>query len=243
MVNNLRIMIYNVEHFSGIGKGYYQFITKFWRYIFPCKEVILELGRLIQELDPDLIFLVEVKKAVVGETFEHINKILKYPHHFFFTKYEHILSNVPIVRGNGCAVFSKHEMINRKKEYFKNGFTKKAFIKFDIQDKTFFVLHLPLGIKTRDEDLHELIKYVEESEKEVVILGDFNTFNGRIETHDLVQKCGLINANALHRKTYPSWNPKREFDYVLLSKKIHVKNFNVCETNLSDHLPLIVEID
>ena len=242
-MNNLRILVYNVEHFSGIGKGYYQFFTKFWRYIVPSKKVILELGNLIQELDPDLIFLVEVKKDVVGETFEHINKIIKYPHHFFFTKYEHVLNHIPIVRGNGCAVFSKYEMTNRQKEYFKKGFTKKAFIKFDIQDKTFFVLHLPLGRKIRDKDLHELVDYVEKSEKDTVILGDFNTFKGRIETHELVKKCGLTNANSQHQKTYPSWNPKMEFDYVLLSKNIKVKSFNVCENNLSDHLPVIVEIE
>jgi endonuclease/exonuclease/phosphatase family metal-dependent hydrolase len=238
----MRILVYNVEHLSGIGKGYYQFFIKFWRYVFPSKEVAKHLGELVKQHNPDVIFLTEVKRGVIGETFSRISKMLNYPHHYFFTKYNRLLSHIPIEKGNGCVVFSRYEINNRKKEYFKEGVFKKAFVKFDILGKTFFFLHLPLGMKTRDIQLHELIKFVDDAQKDVVVLGDFNTFRGRIETKELIQHCGLINANALHKNTYPSWNPEREFDYVLVSNDIPLKNFQILKSDLSDHLPVLVEI-
>ena len=240
----MKILTYNIEFGSGVGKGYYQYLTKGWRYLFPDKKVVEHLGQLIKELDPDVVFLVEVKKGVIGETFRSLSKMIQYPHQFFFNAYTNrFLSSLPIERGNGCAVFSKYEIHNRRKEHFMEGFSKSAFEKFDILDKTFFVLHLPLGKKTRDIQLHELIKFVDSNgKKDVVILGDLNTFQGRVETDELLKHCGLLNANKLNQKTFPSWQPKKEFDYVLISKDISLKDFKILHSDISDHLPILVEI-
>ena len=64
----MKILTYNIEWGSGVGKGYYQYLTKGWRYFFPDKKVVEHLGQLIKELDPDVIFLVEVTDAILPLT-------------------------------------------------------------------------------------------------------------------------------------------------------------------------------
>ena len=78
---------------------------------------------------------------------------------------------------------------------------------------------------------------VKEKEK-IILMGDFNLpFAGLVKG---------INWNSLARqKTYPSWNPKLQIDF-LLSQKVaseDVQHLGSTHDGISDHLPLTVEID
>ena len=49
--------------------------------------------------------------------------------------------------------------------------------------------------------------------------------------------------NTRKNSTFPSWNPKRELDFILCSKEIKVKSYEVIQTQLSDHLPILVDFE
>ena len=75
----------------------------------------------------------------------------------------------------------------------------------------------------------------------VVVLGDFNCTVFSTELSEFCYHYKLSNASRL-LKTYPSWQPNRALDHILLSPKIEVLSSRVVQSELSDHLPLAVEI-
>ena len=54
---------------------------------------------------------------------------------------------------------------------------------------------------------------------------------------------GLQNANIDGQPTYPSKNPRRHLDFVLHSKNIKVRDFQIPQVSFSDHLPVVVDFD
>ena len=54
---------------------------------------------------------------------------------------------------------------------------------------------------------------------------------------------GLQNANVDNLPTYPSNNPRRHLDFILHSKGIKVKDFQIPQISFSDHLPVVVDFD
>ncbi len=43
--------------------------------------------------------------------------------------------------------------------------------------------------------------------------------------------------------TEPAWKPSKRLDYILVSKKIDVKEYEVLQADFSDHLPVIVDFE
>ncbi len=44
-------------------------------------------------------------------------------------------------------------------------------------------------------------------------------------------------------KTFPSWNPNRKFDHILISESLQLTKTDVLEHTHSDHLPISVHIE
>ena len=99
----------------------------------------------------------------------------------------------------------------------------------------------------REKQLKELIKIVNSIKNNVILMGDFNTFNGSCEIKQLLKMTNLKDSARLHHhtisSTQPSCRPKRRLDYVLTSKKIKVKHYEVLKYPFSDHMPVFVEFD
>ena len=102
------------------------------------------------------------------------------------------------------------------------------------------VAHLALGKKTQDQQLkfiHDLIKPYDN----VIVMGDMNTDVNRILNHTALKDCNLKAAHS--HAIYPSWQPTKCFDQILLSQHISVTKMGVLDFRLSDHLPVALEID
>lgn len=66
---------------------------------------------------------------------------------------------------------------------------------------------------------------------------------GEREIDMFLAATGLKNANTSRLPTYPSKNPRRHLDFVLHSKEIKIRNFQVPLVSFSDHLPVVVDFD
>lgn len=86
--------------------------------------------------------------------------------------------------------------------------------------------------------LNKLKRWADTFGDKVLLLGDFNLPGG----------IPVIGSNwqSLHaQNTYPSWQPKIQFDYIL-SKGVELKNViqvPTTKSGISDHLPLTIEIN
>ena len=148
----------------------------------------------------------------------------------------------PMVRKQGNALLSKKPVLREEFHYLDIGM-KKLIIEVETEDIVVFLVHLALGGKTRQKQIVQLYNFVKNCKKPVIVAGDFNVFWGEEEIEMFLQASNLRNINIRKDPTFPSWNPKQELDFILCSKEIKVKSYEVIQTQLSDHLPILVDFE
>ena len=107
-----------------------------------------------------------------------------------------------------------------------------------------FLVHLSLKYRHRHFQLRHLYELVEQSEKPVIVAGDFNTFWGENEIYLFMKATGLRSANVESLPSYPSRAPRMELDFILYGAGIEVTHFEIPpDIGFSDHLPLICDFE
>ena len=80
--------------------------------------------------------------------------------------------------------------------------------------------------------LAKIKRWIRKSGRRALIVGDLNM------PFILGKKWRSLNS----QKTYPSWKPAVQFDYILGEEDLQVKTLESPKTGISDHLPLTIEI-
>jgi len=116
--------------------------------------------------------------------------------------------------------------------------------RFELEDGSalvLFLVHLALGQRAR----HTQLDYIAErlcAVEHAVVMGDFNCHQQSREMRQLIARTGLLDPLP-GPATYPSWEPRRVFDHILLTPDLGVSDIRVYNVALSDHLPVGVEIE
>ena len=99
--------------------------------------------------------------------------------------------------------------------------------------------HLSLSRRIRLAQAH-FIGGLLRQEGECVLMGDFNC---GADSREMLE---IRHAGAFHTKqtapTYPSWNPRRDLDHVLVSRAFPVLSHGPLPHVVSDHLPVYAEV-
>ena len=240
----MRILVYNIAYGTGAPKSYYDHINTVQRYVRTSHTHIDEIMKFIGEADPDVIGLVEVDtgsyrtkyvnqvEKIAGYLNHHPHSSVKYNHNF-------LTKTLPIFRKQANAVLTKKKIHHGKFHYFSCGM-KRLIIEVNVGGLRFFLVHLALKKEVRKVQLEDLAKLAK-GRTPVIIAGDFNTFSGAHEIEEFQEKLGLFNPNTEGIPTFPSWKPKRQLDFILCSKCLRIKNFEIPKVKFSDHLPLILD--
>jgi endonuclease/exonuclease/phosphatase family metal-dependent hydrolase len=149
---------------------------------------------------------------------------------------------LPIVRKQGNAFMAAPRVHGEKFHYFDTGI-KRLIIELEMEEFAVFLVHLSLKYRHRHLQLRRLYDLIQETEKPVIVAGDFNTFWGENEIYLFKRAAGLTSANADGIPTYPSRSPRKELDFILYQEGIEVTAFEVPQVKLSDHLPLVCEFN
>lgn len=104
-----------------------------------------------------------------------------------------------------------------------------------------FLVHLALGRRARRSQLDYIAGQLAH-EPHAVVMGDFNCHPESRELRTLVARTGLLDPMPC-AATYPSWDPRRVFDHILLTPDLSVSDIRVYNVNFSDHLPVGIEIE
>lgn len=104
-----------------------------------------------------------------------------------------------------------------------------------------FLVHLALGRRARRSQLDYIAGQLAQ-EQHAVVMGDFNCHPDSRELKQLVARTGLLDPMP-SAATYPSWDPRRVFDHILLTPDLSVSDMRVYNVSLSDHLPVGIEIE
>lgn len=103
-----------------------------------------------------------------------------------------------------------------------------------------FVAHLALSHRGRVRQLNYLSDIIEPL-RHVVVMGDLNCTPDQLHAHER-----FSTSLPLHPVkpllSYPSWQPRRALDHILLSQTLEAAEVRVLDHLFSDHLPIAVDL-
>jgi endonuclease/exonuclease/phosphatase family metal-dependent hydrolase len=252
----VKLICYNIEYCEGLNGKWYQYL-EFWKTFFPPKNLDKNIVDELNKIKPDILALIEIdngsfrSKKDEGLFFKKnmnmkdLIEEIKYPRKGWLKLFHY----VPILKNQGNAILSKYPIIESKCHLLNEG-TKRVVIEARVKCPkkiTLLVSHLALGKKTREKQIWQLIHIVKNIKGPVILMGDFNTFNGEEEISALLKETHLKDRNLMESfsriLTQPTCSPKRRLDYILYSKEIKVKKYSVLNFPYSDHLPLFVDFE
>ncbi|MBN1865643.1 MAG: endonuclease/exonuclease/phosphatase family protein [Victivallales bacterium] len=240
----MKLLVYNIAYGTGCPKTVYSHILTSHRYIKTSSAHLDRIINFIEEENPDILGLVEVDMGSYRTGFlNQVETIANHLDHFHYSSVKYHAKSmgrsIPIIRMQGNAILTRQRVPKTNFHYFPVGF-KRLIIELDFKGISFFLVHLALQKNIRRIQLEFLAELASMRDK-IIIAGDFNAFRGKQEIEYLQRTLGLSNPNVDSRPTFPSWNPRRELDFILVSKNIRVSDFRIPEVRFSDHLPIILE--
>jgi len=103
------------------------------------------------------------------------------------------------------------------------------------------VVHLSLGVQSRRSQL-AFISELLHAVPNAVLMGDFNCAQDRPEMGILYRRTRLqLPTCEVH--TFPSWNPRRGIDHILVTNTLRVERIQALPAARSDHLALAAELE
>lgn len=240
----MRLLLYNIRYGTGHKNGYHlplPFAGFFKRTAVNLQRII----NFIASVNPDILALVEVDTGSYRTDYacqaQIIADALGY-NYVVESKYRSnsLAQKVPVLKKQANALLTKQSVDDFYFHYFEQG-VKRLVIQTNLQAIAVFIVHLSLKYRHRQNQLEYLHNLTNETDKEVIIAGDFNTFWGSRELNLFLAATGLNNANIANAPSHPSHAPQRQIDFILHSNGIRIDNFYIPDVRLSDHSPLICD--
>ncbi|MGO2131958.1 MAG: endonuclease/exonuclease/phosphatase family protein [Halomonas sp.] len=103
-----------------------------------------------------------------------------------------------------------------------------------------FVAHLALSQRGRNRQLDYLSEIIEPL-RHVAVMGDLNCSFEQIQSHQ--RFCEAMALHPVHLPpSYPSWQPRKALDHILLSDSLQAERVKVLNRLFSDHLPIAIDV-
>ncbi len=239
----IRLLSYNIQ--AGIHtRQYREYLTKSWQHLFPHRERQLNLGRIAAMLrDYDLVGLQEIDGGSLRSSFIDQIEYLAEEAGFPFW-YRQVNRNLGRFAQHGNGVLSRLRLA-RIRELKLPGLPGRGAVigELDLSDGSVLgicILHLALGWRARGRQLRHIAQVVNRYPY-LVVMGDFNCGCRSRSLRQLLRDSALRGLDC-NLKTFPSWQPRRSLDHILVSHTLRIVDTAVLDYPLSDHLPLSMTI-
>jgi endonuclease/exonuclease/phosphatase family metal-dependent hydrolase len=236
----------NLQSGVAMTKGHFQHLLIEWKYWLPhSNRPIYEAGKMLKEEYVDIACITEISEKSLRTGFNSQTKILKdssgmLNNHFFSPqKFGKFFFH------EGKAIYSKYKIIDSTSHPLSTGFMRTTLdettIEIESKKIKVFAVHLALIEKHREKQIKEITEILKNQKDPIILAGDFNERNPeKLET--LIQNTPLKHKYTL--KTFPSWNPQYQLDYILLSDEFTVSDCHIPKSKpFSDHSALIVKAE
>ena len=242
----MRLMLYNVRYCAGTG-GRFHFPFPLSGYLKRSGNQLGRITEFIGSQHPDIVGLVEVDagsyRSLRRNQASHIAAALGH-YHVDAVKYglRSWARLLPVLNKQSNAFLSSDVIRDKRFHYFDRGM-KRLVIELELDRLTVFLVHLSLKFRQRHAQLSDLYAMVKETTKPVIVAGDFNVLWGDAEIDLFLAATGLRSANREGWRSYPSWAPRRQLDFVLYGPGIQLTHFAMPQVTYSDHLPLVCDFE
>jgi endonuclease/exonuclease/phosphatase family metal-dependent hydrolase len=239
----MRILVWNI--FWGLGAPTSATHQAFYGTLYFVaqrkKDVGRKIAKYVKQVRPDIVALQEADGSKNSNHAKMIGAAANMPYtHFSVERKGKDWSN-------GNALVSRYKFTKVIDDKLPYHIEKRNYILAEIivgrKKITIINTHLAAHDWNTGERLKQvkaLCVIIKKRKTPVILLGDLNCGPGFEEFKYLVEHSGL--RPLVKQPTYPIYEPKMLYDNVLVSKGFKVKNVELLEVELSDHLPIYVEL-
>ena len=237
----LRLLSFNIQ--VGIStQRYHHYLTRSWQHLLPHRGRAVNLQRIGELLgDFDLVALQEVDGGSLRSDYvnqvEHLAQLGDFPYW-----YQQLNRNLgPLAQhSNGLLSRLRPSLLEDHPLPGPRG-RGAILLRFGEGPEALAVvmMHLALGARTRTRQLAYIRELIHDY-RHCVLMGDMNTHASELLEDSPLRDLGLIAPQT--RATFPSWQPQRCIDHILLSPSLTLERIRVLDAPISDHLPVAVDI-
>jgi len=240
----LKLLSYNIQAGTTTG-NYREYLTKSWRQVLPNNQRIANLDAIADLVaDYDIVALQEVDIGSLRSGF--LNQAKYLATHAGFPHWHHQGNRkVGIVAHAGNGLLSRIAPSLIEEHRLPGAIPGRGAMvaRFGEGDEGLWlvVLHLALGRRARSQQLDYVAGLIRDYPN-VVVMGDLNTGPSSRELTEFCDRAGLILPSA-HIPTFPSWEPKRAIDHILVSPHMDIAELDALAVEFSDHRPLAMTLN
>ena len=238
----LRLLSYNIQ--SGMQTTQHrEYVTKSWKHFLPHREKqenLFMIAKILREYD--IVALQEVDAGSLRSAF--LDQTAYLAHHGGFPFWQkQVNRNVGHLAQFSNGFLSRFRPLAVHTHRLPGLRGRGAMvIEYGSGEATLSVvlLHLALGKRGRLRQMQFIVELIKDL-RHVVVMGDLNCSDRSVHMQDFLDFAGLKDATC-GAPTYPSWQPVRKIDHILVSNNLEVSNPSVVDFPLSDHLPISVDV-
>ncbi|GHC34469.1 endonuclease/exonuclease/phosphatase family protein [Aidingimonas halophila] len=241
--DHLRLLTFNLQ--VGIQtSAYHHYVTRSWQHLLPHPRRLGRLDLVSEVLEPfDIVGLQEVdggsfRSGNVNQV-DYLARRAGFPHHF-----QQLNRNLGRVAQHSNGLLSRLRPTRVEEHSLPGTLPGRGAIhaRYGDGDEALhlFVAHLALSHKGRIRQLDYLSEIIQPL-KHVVVMGDLNCTPEQLHAHP--RFCASLPLHPVRPAlSYPSWQPRRALDHILLSESLVADDIQVLDQLFSDHLPIAVNI-
>lgn len=239
----LKLLSFNIQ--VGIQTSAFRdYLTNGWKHVLPHEERSRNLQRIADLISGyDLVGLQEIDGGSLRSGFVNQVEFLAQQANFPYWYAQTNRDLGPIAQhGNGLlSHIEPHELQDHKLPGAIPGRGAVLVrLPYAGDELVVVMLHLSLGERSRRRQLDYIAEQVAH-ERQVILMGDMNTPVSQLLAHSQLKKLNLVPAEQV-APTYPAWQPALALDHVLVTPNLVINDYKVLNCQISDHLPIAVEV-
>lgn len=238
-----KVMTYNIQVAMG-GKNLSHHVMRSWHHFLPHPERQENLDQIAKIIEPfDVVALQELDAGSLRSNYINQIDYLAELGGFHHSQHQTTRNLGPFAQ-HSKGMLSRLPILDYHHYILPSRLPGRGVTTFIVGGlvKPVFVVnaHLSLGKRAQKGQLSFIADLIAKHQH-VIVLGDFNLSPEELNDSPLTP-CKLTLATQ-DMPTYPSWKPKKQLDYILVSPSLKVKKSGAIDCMYSDHLPLYAELE
>jgi endonuclease/exonuclease/phosphatase family metal-dependent hydrolase len=240
----LSLLSFNIQAGTTTAK-YRQYVTRSWRQVLPNNQRVANLDAIADLVgDYDIVGLQEVDCGSLRSGF--VNQAKYLATHAGFPWWNHQANRkVGVIAHAGNGMLSRFDPERVDEHRLPGAIPGRGAMVAQFgrgpSALRVVVLHLALGRRARFQQLR-YVAHLVSSHPYVVVMGDLNAGPESRELREFREHSGLVLPDQ-RPKTFPSWQPQRAIDHILVSPELTVIDYQALPERLSDHLAVSIRLE
>jgi endonuclease/exonuclease/phosphatase family metal-dependent hydrolase len=240
----VRLLSFNIQAGTSTAR-YHHYVTHSWRQVLPHTQRVANLDAIAGLVAPfDMIALQEVDSGSLRSGFINQSRYLATQSGMpFWCHQSNRKVGTVAYAGNGFLSRFQPDAVEEHRLPGVIPGRGTLLVRygdgFDGLDVA--IVHLALGKRARLQQLRFLARELD-SGRHLVVMGDFNTQADAGPVNEFLETLAL-RAPTRGLPTYPSWQPQRAIDHILVSENLVASEAQVLDVTYSDHCPVALDIE